>query len=216
MKQLLGKVVINEHWKRTKTGTKYANGFIGGYPGLTLTARRISEYIPYCKLFVEPFAGLGRVSKKVKAEKKVLNDMSNFAYEYNKKKFKTLIVTQEDFTECIKRWDSKDTFFFMDPPWRFMQYDPKQTLAYCDRTIKQYYEDLLKMVPILKGDWIIAGEVHEKESGKLLQNSGYPNLVIKTNYKMLGGRIQVRLCSNKPFVNYHQTTLPLIREVTKE
>lgn len=69
MKQLLGKVTINEKWKKTKRGTKYANGFVGGYPGLTLTAKRIADYIPYCKLFVEPFAGLGRVSKKVKAEK---------------------------------------------------------------------------------------------------------------------------------------------------
>lgn len=207
MKQLMGKVVINKKWKRTKTGPKYANGFVGGYPGLTLTARRISEFIPHCNIFVEPFAGLGRVSKKVKADKKVLNDMSDYAYEHNKKKFKDWTITKEDFIACVLRWDSEATFFFFDPPWRFMQYDPNHTLAFCDRTVKQYYQDILKMVPNLKGNWMIAGEVHEKESGRLLQNSGYPNHVIRTNYKMLGGRIQVRLCSNKPFVNYHQTTI---------
>ena len=207
MKQLLGKVVINSKWKRTKSGAKYANGFVGGYPGLTLTARQISEYIPHCKLFVDVFAGLGRVSKKVKAEKKVLNDMSEFAYSQNQKKFKNYTVTSEQFLECIKRWDSEDTFFFMDPPWRYMQYDPKHTLAFCDRSVNDYYKDLFRVVPTLKGNWIIAGEVHEKESGKAMQKSGYENLVIRTNKKMLGGRIQVRLCSNKPFVNYHQTSL---------
>ena len=207
MKQLMGKVTINEKWKKTKTGPKYANGFVGGYPGLTLTAKRITEYIPKCKLFVEPFAGLGRVSKKVKAERYVLNDMSDYAFQQNQKKFKHWTITHEDFKECVLRWDSKVTFFFFDPPWRFMQYDPKHTLAYCDRTVKQYYEDIFRMVPTLKGNWIIAGEVHEKESGRLMQNSGYPNLVIRTNYKMLGGRIQVRLCSNKPFKRHIQTEL---------
>lgn len=203
----LGTVTVSAKWKRTKRGTKFANGFVGGYPGLTLTAKRISEYIPHCKLFVEPFAGLGRVSKKVSADKKVVNDMSDFATKHNKKKFPSWTITQEDFIDCILRWDSKDTFFFIDPPWRFMQYDPAHTLAFCDRKVKLYYKQLFELLPKIKGNWMIAGEVHEKESGRLLQNSGYSNHVIKTNYKMLGGRIKVRLCSNKPFRRYHQTSL---------
>lgn len=207
MKQKMGKVSINARWKRTGKGPKYTNGYVGGYPGLKLTAKRISEYIPYCKLFVEPFAGLGRLSKKVKAKRKVLNDMSDFAYQHNKKNFKDWTITKQDFIDCILRWDSKDTFFFIDPPWRFMQYDPEYTLAFMDRKVKKYYEDLFNLVPTLKGNWIIASDVHEKESGRLVQNSGYPNLIIRTNYKMLDGRIQVRLCSNKPFKRHHQEVL---------
>ncbi len=60
--------------------------------------------------------------------------------------------------------------------------------------------------------WDRCDAVGCKESGKALQKSGYPNKVIRTNKKMLGGRIQVRLCSNKPFVNYHQTSLDDNRE----
>lgn len=180
---------------------------MGGYPGLSLTAKRISEYIPKVKIFVEPFAGLGRISKVVQAKKKILNDMSVFAFSYNKKKFPNYIVTQEDFLDCIKRWDSVDTFFFFDPPWRFQQYDPNNTKAFCDRPVKQYYKQIFEYVKIIKGDWMFAGDVHEKESGKLMINSDYPNLIIKTNYKMLGGRVQTRLCSNKPFIRYHQKTL---------
>jgi site-specific DNA-adenine methylase len=202
----LGTAIINKRWKYTKSGGIYANGFFGGYPGLTRTAKRISEYIPHCKLFAEPFAGLGRVSKKVKADRYALNDMSDFAYEFLNKHFNAEI-TKMDFVDFIKLYDSKNTFFFIDPPWRKMLYDSTYTLAFCDRTVKEYYQELFELMPKLKADWMIAGDVHEKETGKLIQNSGYTNLIIKTNYKMLGGTIQVRLCSNKPFQRYHQSTL---------
>ena len=36
-----------------------------GYPGLEHTSKELSEYIPNCKIFVEVFAGLGRIARDV-------------------------------------------------------------------------------------------------------------------------------------------------------
>ena len=49
---------------------------LGGYAGLKHTANKIAEFIPPCKLYVEPFCGLASVSKYVKADKIILNDIS--------------------------------------------------------------------------------------------------------------------------------------------
>ena len=51
-------------------------GHIRGYPGLVHTALVISEHIPKCKIYVEPFAGLGRTAKHAQAEQIILNDKS--------------------------------------------------------------------------------------------------------------------------------------------
>ena len=53
----------------------------------------------------------------------VLNDMGKYANENCKKKFSKAIITHEDFMACIKRWDSKDTLFLIDPPWDIKFYD---------------------------------------------------------------------------------------------
>ena len=61
------------------------NGHIRGYAGLTHTALMISEYIPNCIKYVEPFAGLGRFAKYVTCGVLVLNDLSDYANNHNKK-----------------------------------------------------------------------------------------------------------------------------------
>ena len=68
------------------------------YPGLFFTASQIGAHFPKCRIYCEPFSGLARTAKYA-------------------------IITHEDFIACIKKWDSKDTFFLIDPPWDNSFYD---------------------------------------------------------------------------------------------
>ena len=93
------------------------------YPGLFFTASQIGAHFPKCRIYCEPFSGLARTAKYARCEIMVLNDMGKFSNEYCKKNFSSAIITHEDFMACIKKWDSKDTLFLIDPPWDNSFYD---------------------------------------------------------------------------------------------
>jgi len=180
-----------------------------GYPGLTVMASRIAEYIPKCKIYCEPFAGLGRTVKHVQAERIILNDMSDYAYDFLSKHFNA-IITQMDFEECIKIHDSSNTFFLIDPPWIHKIYK-NNILPYSDRTPLEYYEKLFKILPNIKGDWILCSDKAEHDIRKICSKSGYPTLKLESNKKLFGDKFGVLLTSNKQFVRHHQTTLEVER-----
>ena len=188
----------------TKPSTFYQ---VQGYPGLDGMASFIAEYIPKCKTYCEPFAGLGRVHNKVKADRIVLNDMSDYAFDFLSKN-NTCEITKMQYADFIKIYDSENTFFLIDPPWRKNIYTNNQ-LPFCDRTPIQYYDDLLKnILPNVKADWILCVDRDEHEIGKRVSKSSYPNLVLEHPKKKLFNRkIAVRLASNKPFTRYNQTEL---------
>lgn len=177
-----------------------------GYPGLTLTALQISEYIPPCKIFIEPFAGLGRISRHVKAERFVLNDKSEYALIYLKNHFTSAEITNLDFVECMKRYDDKDAFFFIDPPWHYDVYD-KNSKCYCDRLPIEYYLKIFSLLKEIKGDWILCSDYREAKIRNMLSESGYPMRVIVSRKKFIGNYARTRIISNKPFVRYNQHTL---------
>jgi len=131
-------------------------GLRTGYPGLTHTAKQIAELIGACDVFVEPFAGLGRVSKFINANQIVLNDMSDFAVEHLRTNFPQAKVTQKDFLEVMRECDASNVTFFCDPPWSRSDYalNPK---TYCDRGVGEYYKQLREFVNTCKGRWFIAG-----------------------------------------------------------
>jgi len=176
--------------------------FYGGYPGLAGTAHLIADYIPNCKIYVEPFAGLGRVSKYVKAEKKVLNDMSVFACDYNKKY--NAVITKKDFLDCIHEWDSKNTFFLIDPPWVINVYR-NIGKAYYNMPVREYYKILFELLPRLKADWILCGSAHVNHIGN--GKGHHVKTVINTNKKINGHPIRTKLCSNIPFKKHRQMEL---------
>lgn len=181
---------------------KYAEAEFRGYPGLTNTSKQICDYIPRCKIFVEPFAGLGRISKRVKADKYVLNDLSDYAINFLKNNFKNAQITQHDYANCIKDNDSEDTMFFIDPPWIDNVYEKNRLTAYT-KPNREIYDDLEETLPKIKGDWIIAG----KADG-VLKNWRYHHLEIKSRQKAIFGfKARTYLVSNKPFVNHHQYKL---------
>ena len=176
-----------------------------GYPGLANTASLIAEYIPKCKIFVEPFAGLGRISKLVHAETKILNDKSEYANKHNKK-FKA-IIENLDFMECIKKYDTENAVLFLDPPWRKDVYEVNDK-CFIDREPYDYYKEFFDYLPQLKSKlWFICSDVAEKETKRILSKSGFFNKIFLSKRQMLGGKIQTRVCSNRPFIRHNQENL---------
>lgn len=157
---------MNYQTQRIRTGKKTLcpnTLMTGKYPGLASTAKQISQFIPNCDIYVEPFAGLGRIAKHVKARLKILNDMSDYAYNYNQRFLAE--ITKEDFELCISKWDGIKTYFFLDPPWRRQIYQNNE-FPFCDRTPKEYYERIYKILLTLEGDWMLCMAKSQKERGK--------------------------------------------------
>jgi site-specific DNA-adenine methylase len=171
---------------------------LGGYPGLTHTAKKIKQFIPASNIYVEPFAGLGSTIE-FKHRKIVCNDLSSYAINYLKSRygmFSEIEITQEDFTDCIKRWDSAETFFFIDPPWRHEIYSGLEK-PICDRKPIEYYEQLLDIVENILGDWIICSDKAEQEIKKILTKSKWNCKVIQSDEKVLFGKYaKTLICSN--------------------
>ncbi len=173
---------------------------LGGYAGLKFTADKINDYIPTSKIYVEPFAGLGR-TVELRHDKIIINDMSDYAVNYLKENFPNAEVTQEDFKECMLKHDSEDTFFLIDPPWRFSCYDLNKN-AFCDRKPYDYYSQILEIVKTLKGDWIICSAKDEHEIKKILSKTDYYKKIVTSDKKVIFGKhAQTLLVSNKPFNN---------------
>ncbi len=182
------------------------HGHVRGYSGLTHTALQISEYIPKCQIYVEPFAGLGRVAKYVRSDKFMLNDMSDYAYGFLLKNFNAEI-TQLDFEECIRLYDGYNVMMVLDPPWKKSEYtEGCKGRAFCDRTPKEYYDKLFEILPTLKCNWILCGD--KNNSRMKPKNSPYYTKIVEAmNKKIMGGKISTLLNSNVPFIRHHQKEL---------
>jgi hypothetical protein len=172
-----------------------------GYPGLSNMAPYIQPYIPGARIYVEPFAGLGRTVDVAKHERIVLNDLSVPACVFLREHFPTCLITSVDYEECIHVNDSPDTFFFLDPPWRNNIYQNNVEPVLTSRP-REYYKVLLdKILPAVRGSWILCSDRAEVEIGGALSKSGYPNMILEHPTRRFFGRaVAVRLCSNKPFV----------------
>jgi site-specific DNA-adenine methylase len=173
-------------------------GLRTGYPGLTYTAEDIANKIGDCNIFCEPFAGLGRVSKYIKASKIILNDMSDFSVKYLKENFPNAIVTQEDFLECILKNDSSNTTFLFDPPWARKDYadNPK---TFCDRGVGEYYKTLRDLVPSLKGNWFCAGRASGgSRSCVTVYFKEYNHFLIESKRTINGHPIKTKVYYNDP------------------
>jgi len=111
-----------------------------------------------------------------------------------------------DFVDCIRLYDSDDTFFFIDPPWHHDVYaeNPK---TYCDRKPINYYTEIFQLLKKIKGDWMLCSDYKEEKIKKMLSESGYPMRVITSRKKFIGHHARTRIISNKPFVRYNQNTL---------
>ena len=176
--------VSNQYWK---------GRLLGGYAGLKHTAKKIAEFIPKCGLYVEPFAGMASVAEYVKADKCVLNDMSEYIVNYlwHRFKNKNYLITRTDFEECIKLHDSSDTFFLIDPPWRAEHYSRESQSGkqpYFDRKPWEYYKRLFEMIPNLQGNWIVCGVADERQTKGYMSNHVYNKHIVESDGNVIFGK----------------------------
>ncbi len=167
---------------------------LAGFPGLSGTAKNIAKLIPKCKYYVEAFAGAAKVYQelpKSRYKKAILNDKSTFVNDWLKKEFKDPIITKVDFTNCIKKWDSKDTVFLFDYPWFKSFY--LQKFAFFDRLqVLDYDDEVLELCHKLKGKFIITTR---KENVRMLR-SGFNHTKIKSIYPVSGKYPRVLITTN--------------------
>ena len=128
--------------------------FIGGKRKL-LYDQFISKFIPDdIKVYVEPFGGSFAVSKYLKNIPKLLvyNDMNYYPDE-------NIIadkIHHTDYKEIIKRYDSKDTVIYIDPPYF------KKEFLYegCERYGEEFHITLKWFFMSIKGKAIMSYENH--------------------------------------------------------
>jgi len=165
-----------------------------GYPSLAGTARVISKLIPHCKYYVEPFAGTAKVYQMLLKKKytyAILNDKSKFIYKWLRKEFKPHAIEQNDFIDCILKWDSKKTFFLIDQPW-YKTYYNQSFSCFNRNSVQEYDNDILKYLESSKGKFIITTR---KENIRML-DSGYNNYLVKSEYVLCGKYPKVLLTTN--------------------
>ena len=169
-----------------------------GFPGLAGVAKEIAKMVPKCKYFVEPFAGTAKVyqellkSKSTKYKYVILNDKSKFITDWLLKEIEELTeVTDWDYSNCIHHWDSKDTFFMIDPPWNKSYYDQKFS-SFTKDTVKKYYQEIIEQCEDLKGKFIIT----TRKENKIMFNSKFKKILVESIYAVSGKYPKVLVTTN--------------------
>ena len=185
-----------------KKGGYWGKQLLGGYAGLFHTTNKIIQFFPKTiDVYVEPFAGLGRTAKLISCNKMILNDKSDYANNYLKNNFSDATITNLDFSDSIKQFDSKSTFFLIDPPYRKPIYE-ENSLSYCDREPYQYYKELMELLPTIKGSWILCSDHKERGLKQMLSKSRYNNVKVFSDKNVIfGKKAGVLLTSNLPLLN---------------
>src|SRR5690348_11609986 len=146
----------SSHYKKPHDNSQ-GSACLSGYAGLATTADQIYKFVPECEIYCEPLAGLARVAKFIKAKQMILNDLSDYAFNYLKINFPNAIITKEQYLDCISKYDKEGTFFLIDPPYRTSLY-AVNTKTFIDRTDTQYFKELRDLLPQLKADFIMCSD----------------------------------------------------------
>ncbi len=170
-----------------------------GYAGLHHTAKQISKYIPSCEVYVEPFAGMARLHELVNAKTYVYNDKSDYAYNLLKERFDNdnNVYTFNMQFELMFTWDSPNTFFLIDPPWRYNVYKHNDK-AFIDRKPYEYYEKIFEYLDIAMGNWIVCGTADERQTKGLMKDHKYKKIIVSDKGTIFGKKARTLIVSNIP------------------
>jgi len=119
-----------------------------------------------------------------KSEKDPRYDRETIGKKYKNTDFKDRLkdvkITNKDWKRLINKYDSKDTFFYLDPPYS-MASDNKD-YEYNDVTIDELYDTLKN----IKGKFLLSYD-HNKEIKNKFK--GFRVRTVKTTYKPMGAPI---------------------------
>ena len=178
---------------------------LAGFPGNVGIAKKLAHLIPFCKTFVEPLAGTAKIFQcltKMSAwngypETFILNDKSKFVVKWLRREFNEhpfhydVKITCTDFKYCVKKYDSKETVFAFDHPWFKSFYDQK--FSYFDReNVATYDKEILELCKSMKGKFFIT----TRKENTRMRKSGFRNLLIKSEYVVMGKYPQVLITTN--------------------
>ena len=170
-----------------------------GFPGITGISKRLALLIPKCGIYVEPFAGTAKVFQEVfklnphTANEFVLNDKSKFVHTWLKKEFRhpDITITRQDFVNCVRRWDSRNTVFVFDQPWYKSYYD--QIFSCFDRNdVASYDDEIIKLCNSIKGKFFITTRIENQR----MRKSGFKNILIQSEYVVSGKYPNVLVTTN--------------------
>lgn len=171
---------------------------LAGYPGITGISRLMAKFTPSCKYYVEPFAGTAKVFQELlkieplKFQVAVLNDTSDFIYNWLKENFSLPLITKLDFTEIFKTYNIPKSHFNIDQPWNRTFYE--QSFSSFNRiSVAEYDNEVLREVEKLQDCTFMI--TTRKENTRML-NSGYNNYLIPSEYVVSGKYPKVLVTTN--------------------
>jgi len=166
---------------------------LAGYPGLTGWSKTLSELIPKSKFYVEPFSGMAKVYQeldKSKVQYVILNDKAKPLVKVLKKLFPETNVTNTDYTHCIKKYDTPETFFLIDIPW-YENYYAQGFSAFTEKNINVYNSKVLNLCDSIQGKFIITSK-----DKKIFRDSKFTNHTIKGDYPICGNFPELLITTN--------------------
>jgi site-specific DNA-adenine methylase len=106
----------------------------------------IKEYLPsVIDIYVEPFGGSFGLGKFINANLKVYNDILD--YDINIECDKKYHI---DYEEIIEKYDSPNTFFYLDPPYY------RKEFHYNTDFDENSHQFLYEVVKNIQGNWILS------------------------------------------------------------
>lgn len=136
--KLLKKGVVGRDLPTTLTAqNNYYN-----QPANTDTDKILHTLLKYCSTFSN--RGTGKLYRANKHTQKIKD------FPVYKEYLKNTTILNEDYKKVIKKYDSKDTFFFLDPPYEDSE---KQTLY--EKNASFNYEELLQTLKGIKGMFLL-------------------------------------------------------------
>jgi len=129
-------------------------------------------------LFNTSFAGgiLGGfgVSKTQNEAKCFHNKISSLYLIYER--LKNAVIECLDFEEVIRRYDSEDTFFYLDPPYYGTEY------YYLSDFTEEDHKRLLSLLKQVKGKWLLSGYSNELYENELKEFNRLEFQAVKHSY----------------------------------
>lgn len=101
-------------------------------------------------IYVEPFGGTFAVNTflEVRPKRSIYNDIINYSFDISAD-----VREQMDYKDLIEKYDSKETFFYLDPP-----YYGKENFYKLKVRDKNFHIDLNRTLKNIKGNFLLSYE----------------------------------------------------------
>jgi DNA adenine methylase len=96
-----------------------------------------------------------------------------------RERLSNVIIECDDFENVIKRWDSEETFFYLDPPYYGAE-------GYYDGFGREDHERLLRLLKGVKSKWLLSGYANELYDKELKGFNRYEFEAVKRFYYKKG------------------------------